>query len=62
MAEQVMKVELDVTERQYVVLAISRLRQQVQRSRGKEVPGSEIWRLRGEEDLRLEALARKFER
>lgn len=60
-AETKLKVELDVLERQYVVVAIKRMREQTQRARNKAVPGSEIWRIMGEEDLRLEALARKCE-
>lgn len=59
MAEE-MTVKLSVQDRQYIVAAFVKLRDTLIRSRAKELPGSEIWVLRGKELEQIEVLSRKF--
>lgn len=62
MAESAKKVsfELDAIERSWVHVSLQAKREQLVRSRNKEVTGSEIWVLRGKEIEALNALMPKF--
>lgn len=53
-------VELDVVERSWVHVSVLAKREQLLRSRNKELAGSEIWVLRGKEIEALNMLAPKF--
>lgn len=52
--------ELDAIERSWVHVSLQAKREQLVRSRNKEVTGSEIWVLRGKEIEALNALMPKF--
>lgn len=52
--------DLDTIERSWVHVSLLAKREQLVRSRNKEVTGSEIWVLRGKEIEALNALAPKF--
>jgi len=54
-------VELSSLERQWIVKSISSQRAMLIRSRQKELPGTDIWTLRGREIDALGDVARKFQ-
>lgn len=62
MAEVAKKVtiELDVIERSWVSVSLQAKREQLVRSRNKEVTGSEIWSLRGREIEAINLLLPRF--
>lgn len=59
-AAKKLSVELDVIEKSWVHVSLMAKREQLVRSRNKEVTGSEIWVLRGKEIEALNALTPKF--
>lgn len=64
MAEKsnIMSVELTPVERMWIVRCLASQRQMLSRARQKEMPGSDIWHLRGREIDDLGELARRFEK
>jgi len=56
----VTKDELSVLERQWVKLSLVTQKNALLRARQKEMPGSPIWVMRGEEIAQVESLVVKF--
>lgn len=54
------KIALDILERGYIKKALATLIKVVERSRAKEIPGTEIFQLRDREIAALTDIARKL--